>query len=485
MSAMYGTKQSQIVKFIIQETGTYEDQFRRPYHTSLDARTQRDLLEAVDGKNKITAAAIASVANDFIKPSAQPESQIGIANGWDTKRLRYFLEIQSLDFIGNTTHIYVVGYTDYTGLSLSLSIDPNMVFFINAVNITRTSRVSTPLGNQIHHNLIDASHVLVNDKYDGIGPNYGSNKAFGLRPEDIFNRQSNSDLREGLEDTDFLTDTRLSLTSNAIKSKRSNSIVPVYTSQLLDSFIQTRTSEHYSDMATIRSTAADTVASLSTSKDPFMSFIASRNQFSASNRFTFADLQAFDPNVIHVTTVVPVNSHYSSNLHQRGMTASWGGGDYNTQFATMISQSVPSYMLGFTINKIHLFSTNMDIGGGITTKIANVKSFNENIDITANIQAFIFKLETELLKGLSYNNQLSFQLEMVCDLLGETWIKISINGEPQIDYVCPSFCDSLFVPVVTYSEDVQTSIATDFEYIMTNIHDMNSTKNNGLFTGAI
>jgi hypothetical protein len=465
---MYGNKRSGIVRFVIQETGTYEDQFRRPYQTHLDGQTQNELINALDGAKAITPSKIAGIANQFIRPSATPESQIGIVNGWECKRLRFFLEIQTEDFIGNVTSEYVVGYTDHPGISFGGHLDPNMVFFINAINTTRTTKVVTPLGNQTHHNLIDASHVLVDSSYQGIMSK--QNKTYGLRPEDVFNKMEFTDVMNQMSDTDMMIDTVGTITTNAVKSKRANSIVPVYASSMLDSYLQTRRTESFSDVSQIRTNAAAVVESDSVARDPFMSFMRGRNHLGATNTFTMGDLMDYDKNVSYVTTVVPVSNGYNSNLHQRGMTASWGGSDYTTLFATMLSQSVPSYMLQYSINKIHFFSTNMDIGGNITTRVANVKSFTDG-DISQHIQTFIFRLENELLKGLSHNNQTAYQLEMICDLLGETWIKLSINNEPMVDYVCPSFCDSLMVPVVTQNENTVISIASDFDNIMTSIGD--------------
>jgi hypothetical protein len=61
---------------------------------------------------------------------------------------------------------------------------------------------------------------------------------------------------------------------------------------------------------------------------------------------------------------------------------------------------------------------------------------------------------------------------MVCDLLGEIWIQLSLNGEPPIDFVYPSFCDSLLAPIQTYNEKIADGIALDFQNLMSNVSSM-------------
>jgi hypothetical protein len=470
MRQMYGTKAMRIVKFIIQETGTYEDQFRRPYQTNLTAQSAKEFVEQVDGSKFITAGALAGISGQFIRPMATPESDITIVNGWGQKRLRFFLEIRTEDHIGNFISEYIVGYTDHPGLSMSNILDPQMCFFINAVNITNTSYQQTPLGNQTYQNVIDSSHLLVNDVYTG---HQGINKLYGLRPEDVFSEMQGQMVRTELAG-EFLADTRSHFTGDGKKSKRTNAIAPMYAADLLDSYNQTKNSEPNIDQDRLLGYAINVVQSSAVADDPFLTYLRNNKpmQVGACNSFTLQDLQSLDANVGNVTHVLNVTPEQLGGMSQRGIgTSHWGGSDSETLFATVISQSVPGYMLQYSLNKIHFSSTNQEIGGKINTIISMAKSFSENIDISKYIQAFIFKIQTEMLKSMSYNGQIGFQIEVMCDLLGETWINISINGGPQVTFVTPSFCDALMSPVITRNELVLNSISSDFDSLMSNLSD--------------
>jgi hypothetical protein len=461
-------KSKRIVQFILQQTGTYEDQFMRPYQTNMNHDTYEKIIEHVETSSHITAAGIASVSNNFIKPSATPEYQVNITNGWGLKRLRYFLNIELKDQYGTTTNEYVVGYTDHYGLSTSLHLDPDMVFYINAINQTRSMTHVTPMGAQTQHSVIDSSHVISDNNYQGINSNI---RKFGLRPEDVFTSMDKLDIQAGFDIHDTFMHTPGIITPMGIKSKRDNAVAPIYIANMLDSYVQSRKDDGViDDVNRFRKNASSVVASEDIRNDFFMSFIKARSINNRSTSFTYADLMALDPNVVNVTVPHIVND---SGLHQRGQTSGWGGSDYTTLFATILAQSIPSYMLQYGINKIHIASTNSDFSGKMTTLAENVRTFN-TVSMVSATQSFIFKLETELMKGVTYNGQMTYSVNMVCDLLGEIWIQLSLNGEPPIDFVYPSFCDSLLAPIQTYNEKIADGIALDFQNLMSNVSSMSN-----------
>lgn len=465
---MYGVKDMRVMRFLIQETGTFDEQYRRPFQTGLDGQSHAQIMETVASSHKITAAALAGVANNFIKPAATPESLVQIPQGWATKRLRFMLEIQTTDRVGFTTVETITGYTDHAGLSMYNSIDQNMVFFINNVNVTRTNTVHTPLGNQSYQSLVDASHVLVNDAYTGITV---PQKTYGLRPEDVYTQIDNATMQQEIGN-EMLLDGRSIITTNSKLSRRTNAIAPVYVASVLDSYRQSSQGSWDASQSHLMETAGASVASEEARSDPFLAFLRSRSAAQTSHTFTYGDLVALDPNVASVTKVDPVSHGMASGLSYTGLSANWAATDYTTQFAAILAQSVPGYMLSYCLNKIHIRSTNLDIGGRMSTAFQRAPgSLNRGMDISPQISAFIFRLENELLKDLSYNGQMGFSFDLICDLMGETRITLSLNGQPEMLYVAPSFCDALLAPVVTNDIHVLGQIANDFGNLMRDMED--------------
>ena len=65
--------------------------------------------------------------------------------------------------------------------------------------------------------------------------------------------------------------------------------------------------------------------------------------------------------------------------------------------------------------------------------------------------------------GITDFNRMDYMLEMRCDLLGETWINISLNGEPPAMYVQPSFADALTVPILSSNRQTVSNLASDMD----------------------
>jgi hypothetical protein len=470
--SMYGNnfKKMRIARMLVQTTGTYNQQFARPYQSNLDQQAKNTIMDQIERSKAIIPSAIAGIANQFVAPVAQPESTIDIVGGWAEKRLRFVLQIETTDITGmNVTTEFVTGYTDHPGVSMqSQYLDPNMVFYINGITMTRTTNVSTPLGDQKHHNLADSSHVLINNQYRSfleIGPS--SKQMFGMRPEDVFDQIDQMALSEGLVNEDFSYETRNLITSNAVKSNRVNSVAPVYVAGILDSWLQANRFEREQGASRITETARRQVASEPSIADPFMTFLRNRNSQVASNSFTLNDLMLIDPNAMQVTKFVSSGELDKAHTHSAGQTQHWGGSDYATLIAATVSNSVPSYLIQCGLSNIGFIANNLGFNGVTDIKIvAAPKSLSNSMDLTLPIQKFIFRLENEMLRSLSYSNSISYMLEVKCDTLGETWINISVNGEPTVLYVTPSFCDALMTPVTTYNNALLNSVASDFNTLM-------------------
>lgn len=107
----YGYSSVQVVKLIMQETGTYGQQWRRSFESNLTGQIQNNILENCQMANRISPGLLTGIANQFIKPSATPERPIAIINGWDTRRFRFFMEVRSVSHMGTELIQYVTGYT--------------------------------------------------------------------------------------------------------------------------------------------------------------------------------------------------------------------------------------------------------------------------------------------------------------------------------------------------------------------------------------
>lgn len=67
------SKNLQIHKLLIIETGAHNQQYTRPFRMNLQADALDTLQHTIDDSNVITSNMLSGVANQFIRPAAQPE----------------------------------------------------------------------------------------------------------------------------------------------------------------------------------------------------------------------------------------------------------------------------------------------------------------------------------------------------------------------------------------------------------------------------
>lgn len=464
---MYQQDQVRITKLLMMETGTYNQQYRRPYETSLDGRTLQTMAERFSGVTKFVPAILSGLANQFIAPTAAWESELVIPNGWTEKRLRFMMEVTFSNYAGGMVREVILGYTDVPGITVSNAVDPYMEFYVNSTTQTREIVEQTPFGAQTHVSAFDSSHILVDNGYGGI---HSNNKTTRMRPEDVYAVMGRNHLDTNAGD---IYDTRTSLSNQAVKSSRSNGLAANYAAKILDSYNgANNTCNDFGQSTeakyqTARVAAADPVAQ----QDMFLSAIASIRQSPIiGNTFRMADLRMLDPNVDNVTRNAVVGATQQQS-HYAGQTMDWSGGDRTTQVATILSHSIPSLLMDLALTKISFTSENRHRPDGQPlTVIQNLRSFSTG-DLQRYGDNFIYRFEMEVLRDITYNNQIGYEIEMHVDLLGESFIRIALDGGGVYDYVTPSFSDAQMVPVLTNNAALVKNLSSDFEVLFENLND--------------
>ncbi len=468
-----------INKALFIETGTYNDMSLRPYQTNLTDRTLGMFQEATHNGESISAAAISGISNSIITPSANAGERIQVPGGWSEPRLRFILDITERSSIGgHGTRKILQGYTDYVGVNFNTaSVDPNMSMFFNSVVTLRETYQDTPFGNNVRSAISESNHLLRGDYNpaanwgnEGAGRNTNS-----MRPEDVFATMGRMDL--GLDD---VTDTRSTFAEFPVKkSKRSNASTANYVADILkgyrgayDSF-----SPNESDgMGSLMQAARGTVAENLMATDPFFELLQRMTSNFVNGGFvSYGELASVIPefdsqvNIMPSSQVAKQSAHGFEN-HRAGDTEHWNGSTLETTWATGLSASVPSLMMDLMLTGIYFQATNATLNGRVETKILNVMSFAEGIDLTPYLNNFQMRLETEVLQGLSLGNTIDYQITMRVDIAGETRVTVALHGDPHgVEYSTPSFADGLFVPVITNESQNLDTVAHDLHTLSDNL----------------
>lgn len=456
---MNGISSLRIKNFVIMEMGTYEEQYRRPYTTELQGDTLTAIAQRVEQSTTVVPTALAGIASQFVKPSADHEGVIAIPGGWNHQRCRFMMEWEVDYYVGGKNTEIVMGYTDHVGLSHGHAIDPNMHFFVNSVMRIRNTPVMTPVGVQAVPSFFEKSHVLAQNDFDSMITSPATHR---MRPEDVHAIASRAHLPRAAT----IRDSRSLLTNRPEKSRRSNGLPANYMATILQTYQAAHQEEDPqtpgADMEMMEK-ARSNAREATVVEDPFLNSLAQVNSTAIGNCFTMAELRSLDPNVDHVVQPLLMSPAARSSAHWAASGASqhWGGSGRETVIASILAQAVPALMMETGLMGISLLVSNLNYGAQAVSVPARWKAFG-SMEASQAISLFEQRLIREVLNDISYNGQIGYQIQIDADLLSHSTFSMSIDGGPQEVFTAPSFCDSLFVPVLTNDAELSLKVAHDF-----------------------
>lgn len=464
---MHAITQLVVNRVLMVETGRYNQMFARPYETNINGPVLNTLVDRIvnTGSKHVTSSLLSGISANIAAPSATPQQAINIVNGWNERRIRFTIEIGYSLSTGTTGIYYLQGYTNHSGVGMNGAVDPNMEFIINSYTTVNRLPMLTPTGYQYVDKIEDSAQVYTG--VDGTMQTY-HDVTYGLRPEDIYKGMQASFLTGGAEAAGMAgsIDFRSNLGSKPNHSKRANNIPSAYVGEIVNSYMVGQDLAQFGQgHDDILSRVLHITAEPSVHQNFFFQRLAQIKQF-MTNRFNWRDLTAIDPSVDSKTQFFTRGDVVKVGGGQDAMSAQyWTGSDRVTQMASMLAAAIPGMMMQFMIQNVHFRSTNHDAMGRVNTTFIDVKS-TTNLDMRRNIELFRHQLESEIITDLTMNGQDSYMLDMKCDLFGETWINLSLGIEPMATFAVPSFCDALFMPVVTHNQDHYSHITNDMNQLV-------------------
>jgi len=462
----------QVQDFIVRESGRHRDQFRRPFETiTNDAGAINDVRDRVENSITITPSTLSGVASTILAPSSLVEGEVDIANGWGEERNTFMLVVNVRGGLAGNCQEIIQGYTDFKGAVRSHSgrgavIAPETIFYINSIIQVKNIDCPTPMGIRTSTQVVDNSHLLCDNHFTSI---FDQRHLDRMRPEDVFPLMHQSRFFNTTDGDVDLTDTTSLATGVAVKSNRFNGESSNFLSKLLSSYkianIDTGwTAEHDEVCENARSYAADMVAT----SDPFLAAIANLRGTVANNNFQIRDLVDLDPRALdHTDLATPGSLHDNSTYFhsQSGEGASWNGRNDVHIAATMLAQAIPAAMSKYGFMILDMQATNRNFE---REHIATLSNYEGLVRDAQNqlLTMLLTSIEREILPDISRNNAFDYKIFVHCDLLGDSLILISLNGDIEYEFSVPSFADSLLVPIVTADKQRALGIAGDLNTII-------------------
>jgi hypothetical protein len=461
------------------ETGEYHQQAARPYNSYVDdTRNIENLREATQDGRNISANSVAGIASTLIRPSSEAGRDINITQGWGERRYRFFMEVEMM--VNNTpTRKIVIGYTDHVGVTMAGTLDPNMKMFINNVIVLR---MIGPNNWQI----FESNHIVVNDLIVH-GNGYTSDNVV-MRPEDVFNslQATNMYTEKSMEIYDF----RANVATGARKSSRDNTNHNQYLAKSMKALhtAQNNADHQMGNVADIYQEATTKVRESSIVDDGLLREWDDETGYFDEGYITYGKLCEMSPSTFHTTQHFELKGAIKqATIHTAG-TQHFKGSDITSIMATILSNTVPPMAMECLLTRVCFSATNATLNGAVDARITTGRfmdsqrgipqGFIQEIPLDAYLELFLDRLINIVMPDVTNNWNYIVTIDMEIDILGETYISISTNGEPAVPYVIPSFADGLTAPIIGNNNSDLSSLASDINLMTQNVGMVTETQGN-------
>lgn len=460
---------------------TRKEGYQNVYQRSFDVTARADDIATVErllssptqmGNQNLSNVAIANELTNVVTLSTMPTGRkpIDIPNGWGTERLRFLLEVEE-DKQGIVEVSYIQGYTDYSDLSSSGLIDPNMKFYINSISIV--DKIFTQTGVKIvpsrQFNVItDNKGVSRFQEVDNANDRL-------IRPKDIMEDM----LTIQMYGADFpnIINTTGNISCGVHTNSKVNNDPISYLSKTMNGFIKGKSLSSIShETNDVLRTASANLSEPEISRVGFIQALHAITHVIQATVFDARVLETMDPTIGSRTFLIPAKNSTASycetphqsmiNFMDSNDTCEMLNPTVENLKAASIVFSVNSMMADNLLSRIDLSLTNNTYNGQLVVTPLNGSSLMDGIDQVACLERTCNQIELLLGPSLTDRGQTIITAYVSSELIGDTTISISVNNGPYVLFRYPVFADSTFAPVISNAatkEDTKSAFDTLFD----------------------
>jgi hypothetical protein len=440
------------------ESGTYSDQFLRPYVTEVKGGVIDRIEERFAKSRRFTPSILANIANQFIVPDYETRGIIDIPHGWGTRRGRFILTLMIEVGTGDRLKQVIMGYTNSVGFT-TRHVDHDMEFYVNSTFMLTEKTVKTRSGR--YERVYVPSHTadVLSDR-ENAGLRRRHDRLFTMRPEDVF---SSLDSEQTMELVDDVTDLRTTLSKNAIKSSTSNRLGSRFMASVLNSRQKALENSDYGNaVADINATAQGYVQESYASDDIFLRQISNiRGKNVTVDNFTFDDLLKIDPDAERRTNPLLLDNDAKA-ITRYDEYNRLDGQEEEDRIAALVGIAVPALMMECGIHQISFQVHNQELGHKWAFTPSNARSFVKDMELGPFLDMFEDRIIDELLMPITAGNDFDVGLNVTCRAFGEVDFTMFWDGKNQGRFVIPVFTNALASPIVTDSLDDVRKMGRDF-----------------------
>lgn len=469
--------QLRIKKLDLFGSGTFQQQFKRSYITSVDSDVLEQLQSRTRNGSNLHSESLSRVAGSIMRPSAEISGRAVIDNGWDCPRFRFVLEIE-LPVSGTTALRRIfTGWTDHGEIDSRGNIGDDMILSVNNAVTLRDRLERGPTGERVVTNQVNNDQLLVSDCRGYRQRRSGTE--WSLRPTDVFTSAAAGSLLREMEMGDqHASDNTSGINNGVALNTRRNLNASSYLNRLLKARKDAEMTDDQYLGAEIdtHGRAASIVDESTLEEDAIMSAFSRVSDFAESGEITIMQLHDLCDYLPEVVEVWDATDGYMSPGLTRGNdmpdhnnSDHLGGSDPETIAAETIHATVAGMMTDELVYYTNFTITN-DTRSGETEIFTRDQPYTkiEGLDVIEQYERFMTRFRNEMAYILTENNMRSITADVVCDACGSTTVSISLEGGPFYQYTKPTFSDRTNSLIVTNDENRRGDIVSDLTNLSEN-----------------
>jgi hypothetical protein len=499
----FPSRATQIVveELVVVPTGTYQQQYRRPFVTELNTGNinqvyevvghsynefrQRQEAGAIDpmAQYQINPLDLAPVSANFIVPAAFHEApaRLNLAQGLHLQTARFLLRIAVYRHGAVEPQRFLMnGYTNFMGIiqkqmraglnNSDYTLDPQMELTVNSVmEVIKTTR-DYGYGPQSQWEMHSVHQVLLDTQFDSVD----NANVIRMRPYEVAATLSRMNDPKLLNSGISTTDTRYMQNGTPTFSDVHNTNPNNYMAKIIgglatghDMAIKTGNNSAMQPYTVATRLLRDPAAA----DDPFLKALANYGSGQVSATFKFRDLLMIDPNAesdqvlkINLRDYNQFKGARRENMAVGQDTSPWHGQDLSTQWANQINNILSPLMMDNGIRALDLFASNSNRESvcWVTNGVPYMPGVNPVPQLEIIKHMFTEQFINPMTGGGRWHR---YDLDIAADLNGDIVTKISIDGKPQYTYVHPAFMSASMPPVLTSQPDTLDQVATQFHQL--------------------
>lgn len=474
-----------IFKSLMAETPVYQPMFTRTLQSEiLDSGVATELYDLSE-QNAINTTSMARLASKIIRPSGAYSSEVSIDNGFNERRILFMIGVEITTHTSRVPRLVILnGYTDYLDVSYKGLLPPSMRFYIDSVTTINQS------GSQAR--VTDASHVISPNILENLGVNTGgygngyvNEELRFIRPQDILMDVSTHDYSTDRDiHRSANTSARVSRSRNQ-KTRRRNGMASSYLADLLKPAISAESVDLFSDGDTSRYDRARVAVSEPTiSGDYLLRHLKQFPTFQDGGYLEWQELERIFPN-IEAMSKLAVMSNDPKLQHHQGRadnSNSMSAATMEAVTASIINSSMGAILSSCLITSVDIEFSNETIDGSGTFSInpETLTVFDQRmVNPAEQVRQLEYLILHELLPILTFDNEYTVLVRCIYDIQIDSYINVSWCGGPGEEFVTPTFCDSLFTPVLTTSAESVDAFSNNTKHLVEAVLYQNPTFETG------